>query len=291
MHFVAIDVETANPDMSSICQVGVARYEHGLLVGEWSTLVDPDDYFDEFNVAIHGIDESSVNGSPTFSDIAEELWANLHGQIVVSHTHFDRVALHQTSQRHNLSLPSITWLDSARVARRTWEEVASKGYGLYSVCEKLGHSFKHHDALEDAKAAARVLLAAIERTGLDVDGWLKRVRQPIDPKAVGSGAAIRRDGNPEGPLAGEVIVFTGALELPRREAADMAAALGCDVAAGVSKKTTMLVVGNQDLSKLAGHEKSSKHRKAEELIRAGVSIRLLKECDFKGLARLYDGIA
>jgi DNA polymerase III subunit epsilon len=291
MHFVAIDVETANPDMSSICQIGVARYENGQLAGEWRTLVDPEDYFDDFNVAIHGIDESSVNGAPTFAHIAEELWANLQGNVVVSHTHFDRVALHQASQRHSLSLPSVTWLDSARVARRTWEDIAWKGYGLYSICEKLGYLFKHHDALEDAKAAARVLLAAIEKTGVDVDGWLKRVRQPIDPDAAGSGAAIRRAGNPEGPLAGEVIVFTGALEIPRREAADMAASLGCDVSAGVSKKTTMLVVGNQDLSKLAGHERSSKHRKAEELIKAGVSIRILKECDFKEFARLYDGIA
>lgn len=289
MRFVAIDVETANPGMSSICQIGVARYEHGMLAAEWHTLVDPDDYFDDFNIAVHGIDESSVKGAPTFRDIADELWANLQDHVVVSHTHFDRVALHQASQRHNLAFPNLTWLDSARVARRTWEEVAWKGYGLYSVCDKLGYAFKHHDALEDAKAAARVLIAAIEKTGLDVNRWLQRVRQPLS--GVGSAAAIRRDGNPEGPLAGEVLVFTGALEIPRREAADMAAALGCDVAATVSKKTTMLVVGDQDLSKLAGHEKSSKHRKAEELLRAGVSIRILKESDFKQFARLYDGVA
>jgi hypothetical protein len=27
MGFVAIDVEIANPDMASICQIGLARYE------------------------------------------------------------------------------------------------------------------------------------------------------------------------------------------------------------------------------------------------------------------------
>jgi DNA polymerase-3 subunit epsilon len=75
----------------------------------------------------------------------------------------------------------------------------------------LGYDFKHHDALEDAKAAAHILLAASSESGLDVEGWLRRVRQPIDPTASGSGAAIRREGNPEGALYGEVLVFTGAL--------------------------------------------------------------------------------
>ena len=49
----------------------------------------------------------------------------------------------------------------------------------------------------------------------------------------------------------------------------MAAAAGCDVAANVTRKTTMLVVGTQDRSKLKGYAKSTKHRKAETLIERG----------------------
>ena len=69
------------------------------------------------------------------------------------------------------------------------------------------------------------------------------------------------------------MVFTGALEIPRREAADLAAAVGCDVAQGVTKNTTLLIVGDMDVKRLAGHEKSSKHRKAELLIANGYPIR------------------
>jgi DNA polymerase-3 subunit epsilon len=54
MDFVALDVETANADSSSICQIGLATFEDGCLVDEWSTLVNPEDYFDPFNVSIHG---------------------------------------------------------------------------------------------------------------------------------------------------------------------------------------------------------------------------------------------
>ena len=48
----------------------------------------------------------------------------------------------------------------------------------------------------------------------------------------------------------------------------------------VTKATTLLVAGDQDLDKLAGHEKSSKHRKAEALIVKGIPIRILGETDF-----------
>src|SRR3546814_12913925 len=84
-----------------------------------------------------------------------------------------------------------------------------------------------------------------------------------------SDLAIRRAGDGDSALLGETIVFTGALVLPRRDAADRAHALGAAVEPGVTKKTTMLVVGDQDLSKLAGPQKSSKHRKAEAMIAAG----------------------
>jgi DNA polymerase-3 subunit epsilon len=151
------------------------------------------------------------------------------------------------------------------------------------ICNIIGYEFKHHDALEDAKASAQVVLAAIEVTGLDIESWLKRVKQPIDPTNISSGSAIKRKGNPEGDLYGEVVVFTGALEIPRREAADLAASIGCSVATGVTKNTTMLIVGNQDISKLAGKEKSAKHLRAEHLISKGHEIRIIKESDFKEL--------
>ena len=70
MDFVAIDVETANSDMASICQIGVARFAGGQVVEEWSTLVDPEDYFDAMNVYVHGIEPHMVKGQP-------KLWAEL----------------------------------------------------------------------------------------------------------------------------------------------------------------------------------------------------------------------
>lgn len=286
MDFIALDVETANPNMASICQIGAARYSSGVLAEEWKTYVDPQDYFDGMNVTVHGIHESTVAGAPTFPEVSDALQRFIENAVVVTHTHFDRTALHQAAGKYGLTTPSCTWLDSARVARRSWEEFADRGYGLSNVCRAIGYEFKHHDALEDAKAAAMIVLAALQKTGLDLAGLMHKVERRNS--SAQWKPDCKREGNADGPLYGEVLVFTGALHIPREQAADIAANLGCQVAASVSKAITLLVVGDQDINLLAGHTKSSKHRRAEELIAKGVPIRILRESDFQELARLSD---
>jgi len=282
MKFIALDVETANPDMASICQVGIVHFEGGRPVDSWSSLIDPKDYFDGINVAIHGIDEDAVRGAPDFKQASEEIKRRISGQIVAIHTAFDRSAITQASAKHAVDPPECQWLNTASVARRAWPDVAQKGYGLSPLAQWLGIEFKHHDAVEDARAAGLVLVRASEEMQLDLPGWLDRVRRPIDPNAT---ASVAHEGNPEGPFFGEVLVFTGALTMPRREAADLAARAGCETADGVTKHTTLLVVGDQDIRVLNGHEKSSKHRKAEELIVKGFPIRILTESDFLSMVK------
>lgn len=273
MKFVAIDVETANPDLSSICQVGIAMFENGSLSSMWQRLVDPEDYFDPWNVSIHGITERDVRGAPTIRDIAQDLHEILDDQLVVCHTSFDRVAISRATEKYDVLPIGCTWLDSAKIVRRAWPQYARSGYGLSSIAEELGITFKHHEAQEDARAAGEIVLRATAETGINVNEWLQRVKQPIEK--------IAREGNPEGALSGEVVVFTGALSMVRREAATLAADCGCSVNEGVNKFTTLLVVGDQDIRVLAGHEKSSKHRKAEALIKKGQRIRIVGESDFK----------
>lgn len=282
MEFVAIDFETANPDLASICQIGLVRFQERKAVDTWQKLINPEDYFDPLNVSIHGIDENAVKNAPIFPNIFDSLRSFIDGQLVACHTHFDRVALSQVIQKYNLPEISCSWLDTARVARRSWPKFSHSGYGLKNVADELGIEFKHHVAGEDARAAGEILLRAIAETGINLDDWLIRVSKPIDLSQI----RITREGNPEGPLAGEVIVFTGALSMHRHQAADYAAVMGSEVAASVNRATTILVVGDQDIRKLAGHEKSAKHRKVEELITKGQGIKIIGESDFLRLVNV-----
>ncbi len=280
MEFFAVDVETANFDMSSICQVGIVHFKNHKIFDEWSTFVNPEDYFHPLNISVHGITEDEVKNAPTFLQIHSDICSRLNQNITICHTHFDRTSLRKASQKHNVSEPQTIWLDSARVARRAWNEISWSGYGLKNICNMIGYEFKHHDALEDAKAAGHVILAAIEITGLTIEEWSDRVKKPISLDSSGS---IKAKGNQDGHLAGESIAFTGALIVKRKDAAALAANAGCDVTTTVTKKTTLLVVGDQDIKKIGEKGKSSKQIKAEKLIAKGQQIRILQESDFHGL--------
>jgi DNA polymerase III subunit epsilon len=274
MDFTAIDVETANADLASICQVGVVTFKESKPSHTFQTLVDPEDEFNPVNVSIHGIDESSVSGCGTFPVAMESLRPLLNGRIVVSHTAFDRLAMARATERYQLPALECRWLDTARVVRRTWTQFSKSGYGLADMARWCGITFVHHRADEDARVAGMILARAMAETGLSVEDWLVRISSERRARAKvrvhgDPPSQINLIGNPEGPLAGEVIVFTGALTIPRREAADLAASIGCDVETSVTKKTTLLVVGDQDLRRLAGAQLSSKHRKAESLILSG----------------------
>ena len=281
--FNSIDVETANADRASICQIGIVHVREGKIEDQWQTLVNPEDWFDPWNVSIHGIEENDVRHSSTLPDIRGELRDRLRGSILISHTSFDRVAFERAMVRYDLEKLRVTWLDSAKIARRAWpESYGRNGYGLGNIAKDLEISFRHHDALEDARAAAEIVLRACASTETDIEGWLRRVDLPIftsSPRAL----SAKREGKVEGALFGETILFSGALGIPRQKAADMAVEAGCNVVNSVSKKVTMLVVGIQDESKLKGYQKSSKHRKVEELIEKGVDIQILSESDFSEL--------
>lgn len=125
MRFVSVDVETANEDLGSICQVGIVTFESGKIVDTWQSLVDPQDYFSPMNVSIHGISESDVRGALTFSEVFDEITQRFHEQIVVSHTSFDRAAISRAAERIGRPLSPCDWLDTARVVRRAWPEFAS----------------------------------------------------------------------------------------------------------------------------------------------------------------------
>lgn len=150
------------------------------------------------------------------------------------------------------------------------------------VSEYLGIPLpRHHNAIDDARAAGLIFSQACAHSGIPADDWIKAIRRPICV-AAGRGVEV----NPDGILFGEHICFTGALAMPRRQAQALASLIGCTPQAGVTKKTTLLVVGDQDLYKLNGNMKSSKQLKAEQLIADGQEIRIIGESDFIAMVNI-----
>ena len=88
--FNAIDVETANADPASICQIGVVRIRDGKIAESLSMLVNPEVGFNPFNVNLHGISEDTVKNSKTLPQVQAGLRSLIEDNVLVSHTPFDR---------------------------------------------------------------------------------------------------------------------------------------------------------------------------------------------------------
>ena len=169
LNFVAVDVETANSNVSSICQVGIAVVRSAKITDVWTQLIDPDDFFDPLNTAIHSIDHNTIRGCPRFEEICDKVAEYLR-EIVVSHTFFDRRAISKAVAECGKSLEYEIWIDSAQVARRAWpDKYTLRGYNLGNVARDLGICFRHHDAGEDARVAAEIVLRAYTDTSLGID--------------------------------------------------------------------------------------------------------------------------
>lgn len=285
--YFALDVETANWDQASICQIGVAQVVDGAIIKEYNWMIDPEDWFDPFNVSIHGIEATQVQGCKTYDQVHPELQELLDGEIGIHHTAFDKVALSLVTEKYEVASLDIQWVDSARVVRRVFEEFRRSGYGLANMAQHLGFQFEHHDALEDAKATVRIMEACLVKSKTGIEEWLTRQFKRANRTGISGFEFQGAEGNPEGRLYGEQAVFTGALSMTRTDAAAIAAQEGITVQKGVNKDTTMLVVGIQEPERLKqGESKSSKHLKAEAKIAKGQDIRILTETDFMSLLRL-----
>ena len=279
--FNAIDVETANASRASICQIGVVHVVDGQVSDTWATLVDPEEPFDFRNVRIHGISEDEVQKSPTMPQVREELRRRLRGSYLVSHTVFDRVAFERAMSKYRLEQLQVTWLDSAAIAKSAWP--GNGHWNLKALAARLGITFQHHDALEDARVVSEIILQASEETGRNMEDWVHARSSRAPRRERKSGSIKRGSVNEDGPLAGHCVVFTGQLSMTRYDAADVAAESGASVSQNVTRKVSMLVVGMRERGHQELYGKSGKHKKAEQLIEKGLEIEILSEDDFLAL--------
>ncbi len=294
--FVAIDFETANRKRESVCSVGVAVVSGGVVVESTSTLINPDSEFSPYNIAINGIRPEDVANAPHFPEVWDVLAPVLAGRTVVAHVAtFDLGVLRQAVARYELPGIDMRALCSWRLARRTWQAFPS--FGLSYLSGQLGLSLDHHEAGSDAAASAEVVLAAMRTHGTssldDLCGRLDITPGRLSPdsfigvSAYGgdlrnmSGAA---DADPEHPLYGRRICFTGAMfSMTRGEAAQRIVEFGADFKKGVSAQCDMLVIGDADFVQFADGLQTGKMLMAAALRADGVDIEVIAERDFLAL--------
>ena len=169
VEFAALDVETANSDLASICQIGIATVESGRVSHVWTRLIRPPGRFERRHIEIHGITSDAVAAAPVFGEIHGEIARRLP-RLVVTHTRFDVAALTQECHRSCLPVFQRVWLDSSLLPNRAWPGRFPRGSrGLAAIAARLGIEFRHHDAGEDARAAAEITLLSLTAGGFSLE--------------------------------------------------------------------------------------------------------------------------
>ncbi|WP_026905572.1 3'-5' exonuclease [Paucisalibacillus globulus] len=176
MNFVSIDFETANEKRSSPCAVGIVIANETEILDEYYSLINPETYFNPFNIRVHGIHEEDVMDSMTFSELWPTMNSYLAGNLVVAHNaSFDMSVIRQTLDRDRLSYPEMDYLCTANIAKQVWPEM--ENHKLNTLAAHHGILFKHHDALEDARVAAKVMQKAMESFEVDsIELFLERCK-------------------------------------------------------------------------------------------------------------------
>lgn len=162
MNFTAIDFETANSSRSSACALGLVEVREGVVTSEYNWLIDPQQRFDGMNIAIHGITPSMVRGKPTFSELWPQIEPLLQGQVIVAHNaSFDMSVLRYCLDDASLTYPGFQYLCTYLLGKKMLQDLPSHQLNVISAYYDI--PLKHHDALDDARASAAILIKLMER--------------------------------------------------------------------------------------------------------------------------------
>lgn len=156
--FVALDFETADPGADSACAVGLVKVVDGKITERHVRLIRPPRSMFHFS-HIHGIHWTDVKDKPDFGRLWPSLEPVLRGAdfIAAHNASFDRRVLAACCAAAGLSMPPLPFVCTVKLAREAWNLRPTK---LSDVCAHLKIELNHHEALSDASACARIVLAA-----------------------------------------------------------------------------------------------------------------------------------
>lgn len=76
---------------------------------------------------------------------------------------FDTRVLRSLLKYYHLEKPQASYACTVEISRRVWPDLPN--HKLDTVAGYLGYSFQHHQALDDARACAHIVLKAAEAVG------------------------------------------------------------------------------------------------------------------------------
>lgn len=158
--FIAIDVETANFEPTSICAIGAVKVEDGIVTDSRYALVRPEpDWYAAACVRVHGITDDDTYNAPSFGTVWKSWQPWLNGYTLVAHNAaFDSRCIKAACRCYGLDEPA-PFKCTLVAARRKLPRGVCASKSLDALCDFFGIPLKHHHcAMDDAQACAQLAI-------------------------------------------------------------------------------------------------------------------------------------
>ena len=185
--FVVFDVETPNGLCDRMSAIGITVIEDDLIVDEFYSLVNPETYFDYFNIQLTGISEETVRNAPAFPQV----WARIEpimskGLLAAHNAVFDLGVLKKCLLAYGIEWkPYVRYVCTVQMGRKL---LPGMKHNLNVMCEYYGIDLDHHHAASDSRACGEILLRYLE-DGADIRQHIRTYSFRNDPKTAGKNIA------------------------------------------------------------------------------------------------------
>ena len=154
---LAIDFETANEFHDKACSVGIAIYENGEITVSKEFLINPETYFNQMNINIHGLTQSMVKDAPTFPTIWKRIFDMIDNRtLVIAHNAaFDIRLLQKLISIYKSEYKDFDYLCTQNLYR---SNIKLDAYNLKAVGTYIGETFEHHRAVDDSLICLKAFL-------------------------------------------------------------------------------------------------------------------------------------
>lgn len=157
--FAAIDFETANGELSSVCSVGIVIVRNGAIADKFYSLIQPEpNYYAYGNSRIHGLTYEDTLHAEVFPYVWSRIQPVIGGLSLVAHNKgFDEACLKAVFKTYQMDYPNYRFYCTLAESRRQLKHLPN--HQLHTVAADCGYTLSdHHHALADAEACAMIAL-------------------------------------------------------------------------------------------------------------------------------------
>lgn len=283
--YCVLDLETTgfDPEYDDIIEICAIRVRNGIIENTFCELVQPQNPIPLFIQQLTGITNNMVENARTISEILPDLFNFVNDDVILGHNVSFDLNFISGQSLILFGKPFLNnYIDTLPLSRKAFPEL--KHHRLSNLSKDLSLSTPAHRSKADCICTKQLYDKIIETAQKNNIDLFKRYSSSNKLKASDI-SSIVTEFDEDNPFYGKICVFTGALSMIRREAMQMVADVGGVNNDRVTTATNFLIVGSTDYVANLKGAKSSKLKKAEQLIQAGQDLQILTEQTFLSMIK------